>query len=180
MRAGVSPREEECPICFAAVGGDVAVLRPCGHAFCSACVRRALRRQPTCPLCRRAPIALEDEVATTRRVDQLLICALGERHPHGGITVGDAHAGGVRVIRVDPRDAAYAGGLRRSDILREINGVPCVTHQQVVKQWDEASRAALETGQEVILSCDVAPRRAVRGPRRWRVVRLLLEAGRAA
>jgi len=47
--------EETCSICLEQLNHmkrEVAVLSPCEHKYCHACICKWLRREATCPICR--------------------------------------------------------------------------------------------------------------------------------
>lgn len=59
-KKGIAPRSMltevvECPICFDLFEtSDLTVLTPCLHAFCANCLRKQLRRDGRCAICRTA------------------------------------------------------------------------------------------------------------------------------
>jgi hypothetical protein len=55
----------QCEICAAAF--QCAMMLPCGHVFCSACIRRALTYQELCPVCKQPHIA--SQLTPVRRLD---------------------------------------------------------------------------------------------------------------
>jgi hypothetical protein len=55
----------QCEICAAAF--QCAMMLPCGHVFCSACIRRALTYQELCPACKQPHTA--SQLTPVRRLD---------------------------------------------------------------------------------------------------------------
>lgn len=153
--------DDECPVCFIGVKDAGATLRPCMHTFCVSCARRALSLSARCPLCRGTPFELLSGAICVPAHSHLKVCVLSDAHPYPGITLTNA-VDGVRVLRVDRRDAAYAHGFRKDDVISEVNGIPCRTHQDVIRVWDEASRHARDHDQCVILRCTVRGRTLAR------------------
>ena len=44
--------DTECSVCWESLDDDSKISLPCGHLFHSACLRRWLLQQRTCPICR--------------------------------------------------------------------------------------------------------------------------------
>lgn len=44
----------ECPICMKSISDQELAVTPCGHMFCSACIKNAVTKRTACPLCNKA------------------------------------------------------------------------------------------------------------------------------
>lgn len=42
----------DCPICFEPNNTSIAIITPCVHIFCDACILQHLQKNHTCPMCR--------------------------------------------------------------------------------------------------------------------------------
>jgi hypothetical protein len=58
--------EQECTICFDQM--QFASIIPCGHMFCDACIKQALKARQACPMCREKVNA--DQVTLLKKVEQ--------------------------------------------------------------------------------------------------------------
>ena len=95
---------------------------------------------------------------------------------HAGVTLQSSprQPGGkeaVLVSKINQSDAAYAAGLRRGDVVLEMNDLPCVSHEWAARALDVAARHGAP------VQCTIAPlRRKVvllpsivsMTPREWR------------
>ena len=156
---------DECAVCFEATA---ARLAPCAHAVCAACAGAWLDAgRRTCPLCRQLVVAHPRHAGPGAR-DRVILFDEGT---HAGVTL-TAHARGVRVSALDPRDRARASGVRVGDVITHVNGLAVgADHAAAVALVDRA------TACRAPLACTIAspPRREglrlLRSPRvpwvRW-------------
>jgi len=125
MRRGAAGDDATtCVICL--VAAERVACRPCGHAYCEACIQRHLLQQLTCPLCRgvvlglcsrsrtcqwrrRLPWPGERVVVTTMSVSEEV--RFGVTSMRGGLVVGFGAPG---------------LGLRPGYLLHSVNGIRCI------------------------------------------------------
>jgi hypothetical protein len=59
--AALNQPDNECCICYDAIGEKNNCITPCGHAFCFECMMKSLGRSNTCPCCRAVLQEKEEE-----------------------------------------------------------------------------------------------------------------------
>lgn len=142
--------EDECVVCCDAVPRTIG---PCMHTvMCETCLARWFQTSPTCSLCRQDSYGLvEPPSAKTYMTIPL------PEGTYAGITVANSTAG-VRINSLHPNDRCAAYGLRRGDVVTQINGLPCTNHIFAVRMINAADRANADIYLTTV-------RRAA--PRRW-------------
>ena len=126
--------EHECGICF--VARRMVRIRPCGHEYCRACLRRAFTIRPRCPTCR-ADVHGVSELLIDEQVHKVRISTA----EHGVVVCVKR---GVMTCQADSDGAAWQQGvLRVPTPLLAINGVPCAINAKLVRALlDTASKEA--------------------------------------
>ena len=114
---------------------DVA-LQPCEHAVCRTCVARWFQTKPTCPLCRTVAVVPRSNTANDLRT----VCIETDGLSHVGITITSVSNRRMRVLYTCKRDLAYANGIRKGDIIRDINGIAFHSSDNAVTMIDCATR----------------------------------------
>ena len=104
-------------------------------------------------MCRGVPIFRE----TTDACDVQMLIRFNP-DDHAGITITDSTSG-VRVVSLNKNDVAYAHGLRRDDIILQVNNLPCITHQETIRVWDAVSLHATKTNTPQTLACTLRPQK---------------------
>lgn len=125
----------ECPICF----NDTNFVFPgCRHPCCSDCAARWLQKKTQCPTCRGVPCCIpitstaqeylptwSQRLASNTKFIQIVP---EEKNEHLGITIKTG-TNGVVVTNVVSNDCAFKSGLRKNDIVSEINGIRVHSHE---------------------------------------------------
>ena len=147
---------DECGICFTNTS-NVTVM-PCHHKSCSDCFEKIyVKFDGRCSFCRgpiiRKHVSEADGFVQTftypgdmksfssyfskfwqafrrPRKNETISLHLGNGK-HAGITVANS-VGGVRVVKVNKKDEAFTCKLKKGNVIKSINGLPAIHHQQVV------------------------------------------------
>ena len=142
----------DCPICYDQMFARTSeTIRPCGHAFCSACLRQSFSKKLECPLCRSVPIASPGQFVVTGRV---LLCHVSADCPPGITLTNDGPS--VRVVRVQKNDAAARGGLKRNDRIVSINALPCRSHQETIRVWQAILEHSKMMNAALVVRCEIS------------------------
>ena len=88
----------------------------------------------------------------------MVVCCMLEPTLKAGITLTNDLNNGVRITRLNPRDAAHQSGLHVNDVLTYINHIPCRDHRDVVTMWNEGAQMAKETNTTFVMLCRVQRR----------------------
>lgn len=119
----ILPTKHECGICF--IARRMVRIRPCGHEYCRACLRRAFTINPRCPTCR-ADVHGVSELLIDEQVHKVRISTMDH-----GIVVSVKR--GVMTCKAESDGAAWQQGVLRTPTpLFAINGVPCATNAKLV------------------------------------------------
>ena len=62
--------EEECCICYDAIGAQNNCTTPCGHKFCFVCMMKSLNANNTCPCCRAVLQEKEEDLDDESEYDE--------------------------------------------------------------------------------------------------------------
>lgn len=136
---------EECCICFKETD---YVFPGCRHSCCTECASRWLQRKTQCPVCRQIPYSMPiplsaKEYVSDHRTSQVVRVAFSEKCTHWGVVLKTCtrSGGGVQICNINPCDHAFKSGLKKNDVILELNGIPMHSHEIAVDVLHAAQRA---------------------------------------
>lgn len=144
----------ECSVCLNDLSADGGCRTVCNHDFCYECVARWNEFHHVCPMCRE-PLLLTKFPRKCDESSRRILTLQMRMFAHAGITLR-LDGSDIVVVRVHPKDAAHAAGIRQGDCLHRINSLACRRPDEVAAVFDKA--AAVHTVQ---VCCEVERRLGV-------------------
>lgn len=116
----------ECPICFEERA--LVTLAECKHGFCAVCLRKQLRFDHRCALCRRCMTGCVPSLVYPHPTLINRFVSMWNVDVEAGIEVG--WVGDTAIVRRVVHNAVAARrGVRVDDVLLSVNGLPCVSRE---------------------------------------------------
>ena len=116
-----------CCICFDAPPNTKLI--PCNHQFCKNCTKKLIEKKVTCPLCR----ALILDIPSLRNTIVAYKTITFQENTFAGITLSNMiFKNAVKVTSLHSKDRAKICGIRRGDVIKSLNGIPCKDHTEAI------------------------------------------------
>jgi len=148
----------ECPICYNIITNSC--FGSCSHHFCNACLINWCKHLgTTCPVCKTFISEIKPDIEFDNLTNQIInnnnnnntnsiiidnstlinreIVINHEQRDLAGITLKNNYnqynrAPGVMISNIDTKYKCYKSGLRKNDIILNINNIPCINHKQSI------------------------------------------------
>ena len=133
----------ECPICFELI--ENSCVAPCMHHYCYKCLMKWISFGGLiCPSCKQTiyEIKLDKEfdlINNPNNKNNIIeeytrkIYINFESNKPPGITIGNVTGLGIKILKLNKKDACYNSGLRIGDIIIKLNNIPCYCHNDAIK-----------------------------------------------
>ena len=137
--------DDVCCICFDAPTNTKLI--PCNHQFCKYCIQKSIEKKVTCPLCRTLVLDIPD--LRDNLVEYKTITF--QENTFAGITLSNMNLkNAVKVKSLHSKDRAKMCGVRRGDVIKSLNGIPCKDHTEAIALINGCTNSKLNIQCEII------------------------------